>query len=90
MTVEQARKRFIKDVLIELDADVLKQDNKINQLHTVLSKYRGGDCPVKIKLTLPGASSALLLPDEWHIKPEDALLTDLHNALPEQQGFIRY
>ena len=90
MTVEQARKRFIKDVLIELDADVLKQDNKINQLHTVLSKYRGGDCPVKIKLTLPGASSALLLPDEWNIKPEDALLTDLHNALPEQQGFIRY
>ena len=39
---------------------------------------------------LPGASSALLLPDEWNIKPEDALLTDLHNALPEQQGFIRY
>jgi DNA polymerase-3 subunit alpha len=90
MTVEQARKRFIKDVLIELDADVLKQDNKINQLHTVLSKYRGGDCPVKIKLMLPGASFALLLPDEWNIKPEDALLTDLHNALPEQQGFIRY
>ncbi|MBV1875033.1 MAG: DNA polymerase III subunit alpha, partial [Cycloclasticus sp.] len=90
MTVEQARERFLKDLLIELDSNSLKHENKINQLYELLATYRGGDCPVKIKLTLVGASSALNLSDDWRVKPKDALLADLKNVLPEQDRFIRY
>jgi len=90
MTIEQARERFLKDLLIELDTSSLKQENKINQLHKLLSDYRGGECPVKIKLTLKGASSALNLSDEWRVSPKDALLEGLKNVLPEQQNFTRY
>jgi len=90
MTVEQARARFLKDLLIELDSNTLKHENRINQLHKLLDAYRGGDCPVKIKLRLAGASSALDLSDEWRVRPKDELLADLKNVLPEQQRFIRY
>ncbi|MBV1912109.1 MAG: DNA polymerase III subunit alpha, partial [Cycloclasticus sp.] len=57
MTIEQARARFLKDLFIELDGKSLKQENQVNQLHELLSVYRGGECPVRIKLTLDGASS---------------------------------
>ncbi|MEE4290377.1 MAG: DNA polymerase III subunit alpha [Cycloclasticus sp.] len=90
MTIEQARARFLKDLFIELDGKSLKQENQINQLHELLSVYRGGECPVRIKLTLDGASSALNLSDEWRVSPKDALLEGLRNVLPEQHRFIRY
>lgn len=90
MTIEQARERFLKDLFIELDGKSLKQENQINQLHELLSVYRGGECPVRIKLTLGGASSALNLSDEWRVSPKDALLEGLRNVLPEQHRFIRY
>jgi len=90
MTIEQARARFLKDLSIELDGKSLKQENQVNQLHELLSVYRGGECPVRIKLTLDGASSALNLSDEWRVSPKDALLEGLRNVLPEQHRFIRY
>jgi len=90
MTIEQARARFLKDLFIELDGKSLKQENQVNQLHELLSVYRGGECPVRIKLTLDGASSALNLSDEWRVSPKDALLEGLRNVLPEQHRFIRY
>ncbi len=90
MTVEQARERFLKDLLIELGGDTLTQENQINQLHTLLGAYRGGDCPVKIKLKLSGVSLALNLPDNWRVSPKDELLQGLKGLLPEQQRFIRY
>ncbi|MDF1688755.1 MAG: DNA polymerase III subunit alpha [Cycloclasticus sp.] len=90
MTIEQARARFLKDLFIELSGKSLKQENQINQLYELLSVYRGGECPVRIKLTLGGASSALNLSDEWRVSPKDALLEGLRNVLPEQHRFIRY
>ncbi|ORU93087.1 MAG: DNA polymerase III subunit alpha [Cycloclasticus sp. symbiont of Bathymodiolus heckerae] len=90
MSVEQARARFLKDLLIELGTAVTVNEHQISQLQKLLNDFRGGSCPVKIKLTLKGASSALKLAENWHVAPSDELLEGLKKILPEQQSFIRY
>jgi DNA polymerase-3 subunit alpha len=90
MTVEQARERFSKDLLLVLNDRDIDHDNTMVQLHRLLSEYKGGNCPVKIKVRLQGASSALELPEQWRISPKDLLLEELKKNLPEQKSFIRY
>jgi len=90
MNVEQARERFLKDLVLDLDSSHLDLGKKIPQLHKLLSVYQGGSCPVKIKLTLPGASTVINLSDQWQVSPKNTLLTELKKTLPEQQRFIRY
>lgn len=90
MTVEQARERFAKDIVIELTPDIEGQQQKLQQLHTLFSKHLGGTCAIKIKVQLPGASSVLRLSEDWRVSPADELLDGLKKTLPEQENFIRY
>ena len=90
MSVEQARERFIKDLLVELD--VSKDDHLafIEQLAAVLSPYKGGDCPLTLKLRLKGASTLMRLSDAWHVSVKDSLIEELQKMLPEQEKIVRY
>lgn len=90
MTVEEARERFIKDVLIELDLTAQGEADKIDQLKRLLSEFTGGQCPIKIKATLANTSLALVLSEQWFISPKDGLLEKLQKLFPTQNKFIRY
>ena len=90
MTIQQAREKYLKDLLIEINEDASDRAEQITRLHNVLGKFRGGNCPVKIKVKLKGASSALTLSEEWKVIPKDELMDELKKELPEQQRFIRY
>ncbi|MEO1888420.1 MAG: DNA polymerase III subunit alpha [Cycloclasticus sp.] len=89
LTVQQARERFSKDLLIDIHHDSAPSLS-IDTLQQLLSPYKGGNCPVRIKVALPGASSALKLADEWNVEPRDSLLEALKKTLPDQKNFIRY
>lgn len=90
MTVEQARARFLKDLLIEWDGRTMNSELQVDELQKLLIHFQGGSCPVKIKLILNSASSALKLAENWNVSPKDKLLDELKKLLPEQQEFIRY
>ncbi|MEO1962655.1 MAG: DNA polymerase III subunit alpha [Cycloclasticus sp.] len=89
LTVEQARERFSKDLLIDIHHNDT-QGVSIDGLQQLLNPYKGGNCPVRIKIALQGASSALKLADEWNVVPNDLLLEELKQTLPNQKSFIRY
>ncbi|MEY8241485.1 MAG: DNA polymerase III subunit alpha [Cycloclasticus sp.] len=90
MTVEQARERFIKDLLIELDLSEDSQLEMIEQLRQLLSPYKGGRCPVTLKLQLKGAQALMRPADDWSVTVKDSLLEELQKILPEQQKMVRY
>ena len=90
MTVEQARERFIKDLLIELDLSEDSQLETIEQLGQLLSTYKGGRCPVTLKLQLKGAQALMRPADDWSVSVKDSLLEELQKILPEQQKMVRY
>ncbi|PHS71292.1 MAG: DNA polymerase III subunit alpha [Cycloclasticus sp.] len=90
MTVEQARQKYLKDLLIEFNPNDADGIERLNLLYKLFKEHKGGACPIKIKMTLTGASSALALPDEWSVSPSDELIDSLKKILPEQQNFIRY
>ena len=90
MTVEQARERFVKDLVIELNPAVIDPEQKIKQLHSLFTEFLGGSCPVTMKVELAGASSVIRLAEKWSIMPKDNLLKELQKTFPEQQTFVRY
>ncbi len=90
MTVEEARERFIKNLLIELDLTATGEADKIDQLKCLLNEFTGGQCPIKIKATLANTSLALALPEQWLISPKDGLLDKLQKLFPTQNKFVRY
>jgi len=90
MTVEQARERFIKDLLIELNLSDNEQLETISQLEKLLAPYKGGACPVTLKLQLKGAQALIRPSDEWLVTVKDSLLDELKKILPEQQKMVRY
>ncbi len=89
LTVEQARERFSKDLLIDIHHNDM-QGLSVDTLRQLLNPYKGGNCPVRIKVALQGASSAFKLADEWNVVPHDLLLEELKKTLPHQKSFIRY
>lgn len=90
MTVEQTRERFAKYILLEMTADSNVQEQKVMQLHDILSSYTGGSCPVNVKVQLAGASSVLKMSDAWHVKPADALLDEIKDVFTDQENVVRY
>jgi len=90
MTVEQARERFAKDLLIELNVTGSEPLAIISQLEELLTTYKGGRCPVTLKLRLKGAQALIQPADEWLVTAKDSLLEELQKILPEQEKMVRY
>lgn len=91
LTVEQAREKFAKNILVELtEHSDLTTDNVVNQLHKTIAMYKGGECPIKIKYASNNASTAIGLSEDWSVYPKDALIEELKKMLPEQNKFVRF
>ncbi|MBA3980160.1 MAG: DNA polymerase III subunit alpha [Alcanivorax sp.] len=86
MDVAQARGLFARR--LTLDAEVQARLPEV--LRGALSPFRGGGCPVAVRLQHPRGSGLLWLGEEWKIRPEQALLEDLRNRFGEQAVRIEY
>ncbi|WP_111656140.1 DNA polymerase III subunit alpha [Isoalcanivorax indicus] len=86
MDIAQARAAYARR--LTLDAEV--QARLPELLRGALSPFRGGGCPVAVRLKHPRGSGLLWLGEEWKIRPEQALLEDLRNRFGEQAVRIEY
>ena len=91
LTVEQAREKFAKNILLELSEHSERMaESVVNQLHKTLAMYKGGGCPIKIKYASNKASTAIGLSEDWSVYPKDTLIKELKQMLPEQNKFVRF
>ncbi|MDX1900426.1 MAG: DNA polymerase III subunit alpha [Gammaproteobacteria bacterium] len=70
LTIDAAREKFGKYLAIHLPEEKSEQ---LDTLATILKKYQGGRCPIKIHYAKQQARAALQLSDAWHVKPSDTL-----------------
>ncbi|HEU5281692.1 MAG TPA: DNA polymerase III subunit alpha [Gammaproteobacteria bacterium] len=70
-TLDQARERHARGVLISLDE---KAELNPAALKSTLNPHLGGQCPVVIKLMKDGVATHVRLGKQWLVKPNSALL----------------
>lgn len=91
MTVEQAREKFAKSILLELNENSTQaMDGVVSELHKTISTFRGGECPVNIKYANEQVAAAIGLAESWSVYPKDELINKLKILLPEQEKFVRF
>jgi DNA polymerase III subunit alpha len=72
----QARSVYSKGLFVTIEESL-----SVAQLKESLQPFLGGTCPVTLIYQKPEGNLTLALPNEWHIKPDSALL-DLLSILP--------
>ncbi|PCI20211.1 MAG: DNA polymerase III subunit alpha [Piscirickettsiaceae bacterium] len=91
LTVEQAREKFAKSILLELNENAEESmDDVVAELHKTMAIFRGGDCPVKIKYACHNVMAAIGLAETWSVYPKDELINKLKIILPGQENFVRF
>ncbi|MCX8048426.1 MAG: DNA polymerase III subunit alpha [Methylohalobius sp.] len=88
-TLAQAREQFAKGLWLEWQ----KEENgrtELSALLELLSKHRGGGCPVYIDYRSGLARAQLRLGEAWRIRPEDELLRGLAKHLGPERVRLRY
>jgi DNA polymerase-3 subunit alpha len=82
MTLGEARGRFAKGLQLKLNGNLGPAANAAERLQTLLTPYRAGECPVRVRYTNAAAEADLPLGRDWKIRPEDRLLESLREWLP--------
>lgn len=80
-SIDKARERYAKCLNIKLSPKT--QD--IQRLATLLEKFRGGNCQVRIDYTRNDAKAQLQLAPTWNIKPTDDLLKIIREQIQESE-----
>ncbi|MDO6476537.1 DNA polymerase III subunit alpha [Alteromonas sp. 1_MG-2023] len=89
MDIVQAREQNAKALMLELDT-VQIDENRISSLQAILQTYRGGSCPVQMRVVHPDAEAVLACGAQWYVTPEDQLLHELKQCLGEQSVAMCY
>lgn len=88
-SVDEARAKFSRGISIELAGSMLSAE-KVAELHHAFNQFKGGDCPIKIKITADHANGSMVMPQTWGVAPCEELVVALEKILPEQENFIHY
>ena len=79
------RERFGKTLKLRIDRGA---DPK--QLKTILAQYRDGPIPVKVLYQGPSGEAEIDLGDEWRVRPEDSLFSELSEWLSPEAVSLTY
>ncbi|MBZ2188389.1 DNA polymerase III subunit alpha [Alcanivorax sp. JB21] len=86
LDIAQARGLFARRLMLNAEVQARLPD----LLQGALMPFRGGVCPVAVRLQHPRGSGLLWLGDEWKVTPEQALLEDLRNRFGEDAVRVEY
>lgn len=73
-----ARLTFAQKLLLNIDARQGLADNFVDRLKNILQLYNPGPCKVELKYKRSDASAVIMLGEDWTVKPDDRLLTAIH------------
>ena len=66
------------------------RDNWVQQVHTMLSAYKDGNCAVTVDYLQPHASGTLKLGSQWKVQPRDELISRLRQQFGKSSVSMRY
>ena len=66
------------------------RDNWVQQVHTMLSAYKDGNCAVTVDYLQPHASGTLKLGSKWKVQPRDELISRLRQQFGKSSVSMRY
>ncbi|MFM8332439.1 MAG: DNA polymerase III subunit alpha [Candidatus Methylumidiphilus sp.] len=89
-SIEQARARFSKHLLIEWAADQADRAAWADELAELLKPFQGGSCPILIDYCGQGAKMRLQLGERWRIHPGEELLNRLRRHIGTERVSIQY
>ncbi len=89
LTLEQARERFARRLLIRVDHRA-GGNGFVRNLESTLRPYRDGRCPVWIRYRGPSAEADLPLDDAWRVTPSDELLSRLRSLTGPEGVEVEY
>lgn len=89
MSIGEARAQFARRLLIQWpEGDV--DPKRVESLKEALKPHLGGHCPVFIDVRTHGAMSRLQLGDDWRIRPEEPLISELHALFDAPRVRLHY
>ena len=89
MSIGEARAQFARRLLIQWpEGDV--DPTRVETLKEALRPHLGGHCPVFIDVRTKGAMSRLQLGDDWRIRPEEPLISVLHELFEATRVRLHY
>jgi len=93
-TIEQARARFSKHLLIEWtpaeNSPAPAHSALADELAELLKPFQGGSCPILIEYCGKGAKSLLQLGETWRIHPGEELLNRLRKHIGQERVRLQY
>ncbi|MFM8443858.1 MAG: DNA polymerase III subunit alpha [Methylococcus sp.] len=83
MSIDQARVDFARRLTLRWPAAAAngQASGLVNTLREAMTPFRGGQCPVFIEYQAHQAESLIQLGEEWRLRPEQTLLSQLESHL---------
>jgi DNA polymerase-3 subunit alpha len=88
LTLGEARSRFARVLKLSLNGNTNNGDAR--RLQSVLGPYRHGGCPVRVAYRNGEAEAEIPLPEDWHVRLDDALLAALADWLAPENVKVVY
>lgn len=89
MDIVQAREKNVKWLQLEVQSDWCNAPS-VSKLQAILQNYQGGSCPVNMRMIHPDAEVTLAFGAQWYVTPEDQLIYELQQILPNQAVKLQY
>ena len=94
LTIEQARARFAKHLLVEWSPDstneIQTHSTIADELAELIKPFQGGNCPIMIDYRGQTAKSLLQLGENWRVHPGEELLNRLRKHVGPERVSIQY
>jgi len=83
MSIDQARVAFARRLTLRWPATAANGQaaRMVESLQAAMTPFRGGECPVFIEYRASNAESLIQLGEEWRLRPEQTLLSQLESHL---------
>lgn len=89
MDIVQAREKNAKWIELEVHSDWCKSPT-VSKLQAILQEYQGGSCPIHVRVLHPDAEATLAFGAQWYVTPEDQLIYELQQLVPEQKVNLQF
>jgi len=87
-TLSEARGRFARSLQLTMNGG--SDSSSAKRLLALLTPFRPGPCPIRLRYTNNEASAELPMPDAWRVQLDDTLITGLSEWLTPENVKIIY